>query len=152
MGLNQLRSMLAPAVASLFLIRWLCSFAAREPAAGIPFQLYPLHPEGKVSYECNARSIVLYLTRDGRIRINETEIAPADLTLKLDKIFEYRVERRAYVVADSAVPYGRFVDYLSRIASVQPKLDFVLLSGDLQREAEREQTFSGLCGLIHPLQ
>ena len=46
---------MAPGLASLFLILCLYSFAALRPAAsGIQFHLYPVHPDGKVSYECNA--------------------------------------------------------------------------------------------------
>ncbi len=82
--------------------------------------------------------------------INDYEIAPAELTAKLEEIFKYRVERRAYVLADPAASYGQFVDYLSRIAQVQPKLDYVLLSGELRREVEHEPTFSGLCGVNSP--
>lgn len=147
MSLNQLRAVLAPSLASLFLMLGLISFLARRAqSTGLSFHLYSLHPEGNVSYQCNARSIVLSLTHDGRMRINETTIPPAGLTPRLNDIFEYRLIRRAYVVADSQVSYGQFADYLDRIAAARPKLDFVLLSGDSRREAEQEQVFDGLCG------
>jgi hypothetical protein len=151
MSPDQLRAVLVPSLASLFLILWLCAFAPLRPAAaGIHLHIYPLHPEGEVSYQCNASSIVLYLARDGRMRINETQIPPAELTARLNEVFDYRVVRRAYVVAASDVSYGQFVDYLNRIAATEPKLDVVLLSGDLRREAEHEQTFNGLCGFFPP--
>jgi hypothetical protein len=151
MSLNQLRAVLAPSLASLFLILCLCAFVARRPeAAGIRFRLYPLHPEVNDSGVCNARAIVLWLTHDGRMWINETEIPRAELTTKLDEIYENRVERRAYVVADSDVSFQQFADYLSRIAATRPKLDYVLLSGDLLREAENGPTFDGLCYFLSP--
>ena len=82
--------------------------------------------------------------------INDYEAAPEDLTPKLHVIFENRYVRRAYVVADSDVSYGSFADFLSRIALVKPKLDYVLLSGDLRREADHEPTFEGLCDISSP--
>jgi hypothetical protein len=151
MSLNQLRAVLAPSLASLLLILCICSFVPRRPSAsGIHLHLYPLHPENNLSGVCNTRAIVLWLTRDGRMWINETEVSPAQIRPKLEEVFEYRTVRRAYAVVDSGVPYGQFADFFARIASVTPKLDFVLLSGDLRRKVEREPTFEGLCDLSSP--
>lgn len=151
MNLSSLRTMLAPSLASLFLILCLCSWVLRSyPTAGIPIHLYALHPEKNVSGECSARATVLWLTRDGRMWINDYEVAPADLTSRLEEILENRSVRRAYVVADSGLSYGQFADYLNRIARVQPKFDYVLLSGDLRREVENGPTFEGLCDISSP--
>jgi biopolymer transport protein ExbD len=151
MSLNELRAVLAPSLASLFLILCLCAFVVRSPeAAGTRFHLYPLQPEANASGGCNSRAIILWLADDGRIWINETEIPRAELTARLDDIYEDRIVRRAYVFADSDVSFQQFADYLRRIAATRPKLDFVLVSGDLRSEVNREPTFECVVGVIRP--
>lgn len=62
----------------------------------------------------------------------------------------YWAHPRAYVVADSDVSSAQFSDYWSRIAANHRKIDFVLLSGDLLREARHEPTFKGLRYFLSP--
>jgi len=148
---NRLRTMQAPAMAGLFVILLLCFLAVRRPVSeGLQLPLYPLHPEPHPSGECNARAIVLWLTQDGKMWINDTETEPSDLRPKLEEIYEWRSKRRAYAVVDSGVSVQQFADFMSRIVGVSPKLDVVLLSGDLRHEVEQGPTFDGLCGLWSP--
>jgi biopolymer transport protein ExbD len=148
---NRLRMAMAPVLASVFLILSLCSVVARrQSSTGIPFHLYPLHPETNLSGVCNSRAIVLWLTRDGRIWINDTEVAPATLRKKLGEIFENRTVQRAYVVTDSEASYYEFANYMSSISGATPRLDVVLLSGQLRREVEHEPTFEGVCDISSP--
>ena len=144
--------MLAPALASVFVILCLCAFIARQPkpAEGVPIHLYPLHQKPNISGGCPNRQVVLWLTRDGKMRIDDTEIQPDRLRPILAEVFENRYDRRAYVVADSDVSYGQFADFISRIVGASSNLDVVLLSGQLRHQAETEPVFECLAGLGSP--
>lgn len=152
MDSDRLRTVLSPTLASLFVILLLCVFIVRRPipAEGLRIPLYPLHPESKVSGVCNARAIVLWLTKDGRMWINNFEARPDELRPKLAEIFENRAVKKAYVVAHSDVSYGQFADFMSRIVGASPNLQVILLSGKLRKEVESSPTFEGLCEIESP--
>jgi biopolymer transport protein ExbD len=143
MELIRIRARVAPALASLFVILLLCMFEARRPvaSAGLRIPLYPLHPEPHPSGICNARAVIFWLDRDGKMRINETETQASELRNRVHEIFEDRTVQRAYVIADSEVSYAQFADFLGRIVGATQKLDVVLISGQLRREVETEPTF-----------
>ncbi|HEY1210099.1 MAG TPA: hypothetical protein VGE85_12065, partial [Terracidiphilus sp.] len=145
------RALIAPAMASLFLVLSLCAFVVQRPeSTGIRIPLLPLHPEANPPGYCNYREIVLWLTQDGRMWINETEISPDKLKGTIADIMENRYYKKLYIVADSGVSYGNFADFMSRIVGASPDLHVVLLSGQLRREVEQGPTFENLCGLQSP--
>jgi biopolymer transport protein ExbD len=145
------RALIAPAIASLFLVLSLCAFMVQRPSSvGIRIPLLPLHPEAHPPGYCNYMPIVFWLTQDGRMWINVYEQSPDKLSAKITEIMEYRADKRVYVVSDSGVTYGKFVDFLSRIVGASPDLHVVLLSGQLRHEVEQKPTFSGLCILESP--
>jgi biopolymer transport protein ExbD len=130
MDFLRLRTTLAPALSSVFVILLLCVFIIRRPhAQGMLIPLYPLHPESNPSGQSNHREIVLWLTRDGKMWMNDTEIRPDGLRAKIADVFESRALKKVYVVADSGVTYGQFADFMSRIFGASPNLNVILLSG-----------------------
>jgi biopolymer transport protein ExbD len=140
------RTLIAPAMASLFLVLSLCAFVVQRPeSVGMQIPLLPLHPEAHPSGNCNARELVLWLTQDGKMWINDYEQSPDKLRGKIADIMENRYYKNLYIVADSGVSYGKFADFLSRIVGASPDLHVVLLSGQLRREVEQGPTFEGLC-------
>jgi biopolymer transport protein ExbD len=146
-----LRTLIAPAMASLFLTLSLCALVVQRPVStGIQIPLLPLHPEAHPSGNCTARAIVLWLTQDGRMWINDYEQSPDKLRGKIAEIMENRSYKNLYIVADSSVSYGKLADFMSRIVDASPGLHVVLLSGQLRREVEQWPTFEGLCILESP--
>ena len=148
---SRLRALIAPAMASLFLVLSLCAFVVRRPeSVGMRIPLVPLHSESHLSGVCNYMPIVLWLTADGKMWINVTEVSPDKLRARIAEIKEYSMDRRVYVVADPGVSYGKFADFLDRIVDATQNLQVVLLSGQLRREVEQGPTFEGLCVLESP--
>ncbi len=94
--------------------------------------------------------MVLWLTRDGRMWMNDYEVPPDRLRARLAEVYEYRMLKNVYVVADSEVSYGQFADFMSRIVGASPNLNVILLSGQLRREVETEPTFENLCFINSP--
>jgi len=67
------------------------------------------------------------------------------MTSKIEEIWEYRFDP-VYVVADSRVSHGQFVNFMALITGAAPKKNrVILLSGDLRREVEHYPTFDDLC-------
>jgi biopolymer transport protein TolR len=59
--------------------------------------------------------LIISIDKDGKIRINEAEVAIDLLQEKLTKIFENRLSRDVFLKADKAVPYGKVVEAMSEI-------------------------------------
>jgi biopolymer transport protein ExbD len=148
MDLMRLRAMLAAPVAAVFLLLVLVGFAARQRAeVGVPLWFYPKDrgSEDEIGV-CNYRRLVVWLDRDGTVRINETRIPPGTLRARLAEIFEYRAFKQVFVVADSGVSWQQFLSFFSQIEGASPGLEVVLLSGELRREAERGEAYP--CAMI----
>jgi biopolymer transport protein ExbD len=148
MDVNWLNSLLAAPLVCLFMIPFLWSFAVSQPhSVGIRVPIVQLPPQPQPAYGCNTRSISVWLAKDGRIWIHETEIPARDLTTRLADIFENRLDP-VYVLADRQVSYGQFADFMARIIAVKairPKLKIVLVSGRLQEETAYLPTFANFC-------
>jgi biopolymer transport protein ExbD len=130
------------------MIPFLWSFAVSQPhSVGIRVPIVQLPPQPQPAYQCNYRSISVWLTKDGSIWIHESEIPSEALTSRLADIFENRLDP-VYVFADHDVSYGRFADFMAKIAAVKairPNLKIVLVSGALREEAAHYPTFEGFC-------
>jgi biopolymer transport protein ExbD len=154
MDVNWLNSLLAAPLVCLFMIPFLWSFAVSQPhSVGIRVPIVQLPPQPQPAYECNAISLTVWLTKDGRIWINNTETPAKELTERLAEIFEYRMHPVLYVFADHQVSYGQFLDYMARIMvvrAIRPRLRIVLVSGQLREEVEHYQTFQGYCTIGNP--
>lgn len=148
MDVNWLNSLLAAPLVCLFMIPLLWSFAVSQPhSVGIRVPIVQLPPQPQPAYECNARSMSVWLTKDGRIWLNDNEANSRELTARLADIFENRIDP-VYVFADHEVSYGQFVDLMARIAAVKairPNLKIVLVSGQLREEAAHSPTFEDFC-------
>ncbi len=59
--------------------------------------------------------LVVNVTKDGRVFLNDTAMSPADLTEKLRAISAARPDRQVYVRADQAVPYGEVMRAMAAV-------------------------------------
>jgi biopolymer transport protein TolR len=59
--------------------------------------------------------LIVSITSDGSIYLQETEIAPDQLAVRLRAIAENRTETRIFVRGDRAVAYGRIMEVMGRI-------------------------------------
>jgi biopolymer transport protein ExbD len=149
MDLYRLRSLLAPALASLFLVLSLCAFVVQRPVSvGIHVPVAQLHPEERPILACDALKMVIWLTLDGKMWINDREVSPDTLRAKIAEIIENRYDQKVYIVADSGVSYGMFADFMSRIVGATPNIQVVLLSGQLFREVKQSFTYEGACVIV----
>ncbi len=59
--------------------------------------------------------MVLTVTRDKRLFLNDREVALATLDTTLRSAFESRTDKTLYLKADAALPYGDVVDTMDRV-------------------------------------
>src|SRR6056297_12108 len=59
--------------------------------------------------------LVVSITEDNTVRINDYEVGMDFLEEKLKKIFENRSSRAVFLKADKRIPYGRVVSVMSAI-------------------------------------
>jgi biopolymer transport protein TolR len=59
--------------------------------------------------------LVVNVTKGGKLYLNDTALAPADLTTKLGAIARARPDRQVYVRADQTVPYGEVMAVIGSI-------------------------------------
>jgi hypothetical protein len=151
MDLARSRSLIAPALASLFILLALCIFPAlSSPSVGIPIPLLRLHPQDQVI--CDGREIYLQLLDDGTTRINEKQIEEAQLASVIGEIMKPRFERVIYIVPSDGIPYSRFVGTLSTLKMAVPDMHIGVLSGELHRDfmkLNRERRY-GPCDYVWP--
>jgi biopolymer transport protein ExbD len=138
MNASQLRLWLAAPMASLFLVLGICAFIVRGPTAsiGLPLAIQKIrsHPP---SYFCeDDRQIVVRITEDRKLWINETEMTPVRLRVLLGQINEYRSEHITYLMAAASTPYQQFTDTLNTIRSSVSGMHVILITPQLQRYFE----------------
>jgi biopolymer transport protein TolR len=63
--------------------------------------------------EHEEEKLVLTITRDRRIFLGTTEIAPADLEAKLSTNARIRKDKELYLHADRSLPYGQVVEIMA---------------------------------------
>lgn len=131
MELARLRSLLAPTLASLFILLTLCILPVQSsPPTGISIALLKLHPQDQVS--CDGRWEYLYLLDDGTTRINEKQIREEELASLVGEIMEPRFERAIYVVPSDGILYTRLVGTLSTLKTAVPDMHIGVLSGEMR--------------------
>jgi biopolymer transport protein TolR len=59
--------------------------------------------------------LVLTLTRDGALFLNERRLTPAGLEAALREAFQHRTDRTLYLKADAGLPYGTVVETMDRV-------------------------------------
>ena len=59
--------------------------------------------------------LVVNVAKGGKLYLNDTELAPADLATKLGAIARARPDRQVYVRADQTVPYGEVMSVIGSI-------------------------------------
>lgn len=59
--------------------------------------------------------LVVIVTRDGRIQLNDRPLQPDELRQKLTAIAQVRPDRQVYLRADKSVPYGKVVEVMAAI-------------------------------------
>jgi biopolymer transport protein TolR len=59
--------------------------------------------------------MVLTVTRDKRLFLNDREVALATLDTTLRSAFESRTDKTLYLKADAALPYGDVIDTMDRV-------------------------------------
>jgi biopolymer transport protein ExbD len=145
----RLRVLIAPAMASLFLMLSLCAFMVQRPE---PVGMHLLLPQVRaVPHEdcdfLSDRSIVVRLHRNGNIWINETQVSHERLGPILTEIYENRAEKFIYIVSDSDISYGEFANLYSSIVSSTNDLHIVLRTRQFDKEV-LQCTQDSECGLF----
>lgn len=59
--------------------------------------------------------LVVIVTRDGRIQLNDRPLQTDELSQKLTAIAQVRPDRQVYLRADKSVPYGKVVEVMAAI-------------------------------------
>jgi biopolymer transport protein ExbD len=146
MNPDRLRALLAPAVASLFLVLVLCTFAVQRPVSvgiNVPITRVRQIPIENCFNGLSDRDIVIRIQNDGSTWINETTLSRGDIRNRLLKIYEYREERVAYLLVDPNVSYGEFADVYGQVASSSPDLHIGLLTRQVRSQIDRCPSGSG---------
>jgi biopolymer transport protein ExbD len=139
----RLRLLIAPAMASLFLMLSLCAFMVQRPeSVGFRIPMVRLHHDPLRPYDCDGRAEFLRLTMDGKTWINETEIPADQLRLRVATLMEDRAERVVYVVVDSELSYGQFAEFLGSIEGATTDLHVVVVSGEIRREFTKDRVLA----------
>jgi biopolymer transport protein ExbD len=144
------RTLIAPAMASLFLLLSLCAFVAQGPVS-VGMNLPVLQVRDIPSYDCPGvdRSIYVQLHKDGSYWINETQVPANELRFKLSEIYEYRKEKYILMFPDTDVSYGEFANFYNVVSSSTSNLHIILRTRQLQAQLNLCPPF-GSCGLDWP--
>ncbi len=87
--------------------------AAPMLAVGVPVEL-PRTAAGALPAEAE-EPLTVTLTADGRLMIQTTETAPADLLPQLRAVAAERTSRKVFLRADGAIPYERVVQVMGAL-------------------------------------
>ncbi|MCW5772004.1 MAG: protein TolR [Rhodospirillaceae bacterium] len=60
--------------------------------------------------------LIVTVTAEGKVYLQETEMTDADLIDKLKALSANKAEQRIYVRGDKAVPYGRVMEVMAQLA------------------------------------
>jgi biopolymer transport protein ExbD len=135
MDMNRLQSWIAaPFVAMLLILTVWVMAAPRAEPVGVYFPILRLAPTTP-PYSCDGRFVFVQLLANGETRINGRLIPQDnDLGPLVRTIMAPRAERVVYVVPDSQIQYGRFVEALSILHNATTDLHLGVLSGRLRDE------------------
>jgi biopolymer transport protein ExbD len=84
-------------------------FSSTHAATGLDVRLAPARCE----FEVNERVVVLRVTEDGRVFINQEQEDWDNLARRLSEIYMLRAHRTVYLSADAAVPFQTVADAIS---------------------------------------
>lgn len=59
--------------------------------------------------------LVVVVTRDGKLQLNDTPMKVDELNKKLNAILSIRPDRQVYLRADKNVPYGKVVEVMAAV-------------------------------------
>jgi biopolymer transport protein ExbD len=152
MTLSQIRLLVTPALASLFLILLVCAIVDRHPASvglALPILRVRAIPIKDCFDGLSDRDVVIQIRGDGSTWINETKLSPDVLGKELNEIYEYRQERFVYMIVDPEVPYGEFAEIYDKAASSTPGLHIGLLTRQFRNQMEQCPVGSG-CTEVWP--
>jgi len=152
MNPNQVRLLVTPALASLFLILLVCAIVDRHPASvglAMPILRVRAIPIQDCSDALSDRDVVILIHGDGSTWINETKLNHDVLRKDLTEIYEYRQERFVYMIVDPEVPYSQFVDIYDKAASSTPGLHIGLLTRQFRNQMQQCPLGSG-CTEVWP--
>ncbi len=137
MDLNRLSSLFGAPLASFFLILVLCTFAVQRPVSvGFNVPMVRIHRTLQHEFSCDGRFEFFRLTKDGKTWINAAEIPADQVRARVAALMENRAERVVYVIADSELSYGRFMEFLGKIEGATTDLHIVVISGEIRRMFE----------------
>jgi biopolymer transport protein ExbD len=106
-----------------------------------------LHHNPNEPTDCGGRVEFVKLTKDGRTWINDTEVSSNRLAPTISALMENRAERIVYVVGDSDLSYGQFVEFLGKVKNATTDLHVVVVSGEILRAFEENHD---LCDFVYP--
>jgi len=147
----RLRSLIAPAMASLFLMLSLCAFVVQRPDSvgmHVPITKVRVHSYKDCDF-LSDREIVIRLRKDGSTWINETRESPDKLRSVLAEIYDNREEKVIYMLPDPDVSFQEFADIYNKAASSTSDLHIVLSTHRLDKELDQCPQGSS-CGLEWP--
>lgn len=130
MDLLRLRSLLAPPLASLFIVLTLCVFSVQSsPSTGFKIAILNKIRHRDVS-TCDGDWKFVQLLDDGTTRINGMIIREEKLPSLVSETMASRAERLIYVVPSSGIPYSRLVATLSTLKKAVPDMHIGVLTGE----------------------
>jgi biopolymer transport protein ExbD len=150
------RTMIAPAMASLFLVLSLCAFVVQRPSSvGMHLQMPRIqrHADWR---ECeDDMPIIVFLHKNGSVFIRQTQENPSALTPTIALIMSNReTERAVYVMPDSDVSYSDVAQIFNRIATSTNNLHVFLVTEKMRQLGKKPRDtngiYWGICDLEWP--
>lgn len=155
MNIERLRILIAPALAGLFLVLTLCTFAVRRPGAVgilVPLPRIQRHADWR---ECeDDMPIFVLIHKNGNIYIRQTQENPSDLAATIVRIMSNRAtERAVYIVPDSDVSFSQVADIYDKIVGSTTNIHVFLVTErmrELGKASDATGILWGLCDLEWP--
>ena len=98
----------------------------------------------------DARALIVFIQKDGIIRINEMQVRPEKLGSIIAEIVQYRhYGQVVYMLPDPDVSFGEFADIYNKIASSTNHLYIGLITRQLKTQLEQCPKGS-ICGFDWP--
>ncbi len=150
-----LRVLIAPAMASLFLVLSLCAFVVQKPTpVGMHLQMLRIQRHANWR-ECeDDMPIFVIIHKNGSVFIRQTQESPSDLAPTIALIMSNRESERAvYVMPDSDVPFSLVAGIYDRIASSTTNLHVFLMTERIKGLAESNDVHEmhwGICDFEWP--
>ena len=149
MGHDYLRGLVAPGLASLFLLLGLCAFVVQTPVSvGIRVPIMRTHHNPDEPFDCDGRLVVLRLTKNRSTWLNQTEIPDKLLEATVASLMRSRADRIAYMIVDRDLAFSEFVRFEDRITGATDSMHVVVLSDQALNEPPGHKF--DFCDLVDP--